>query len=190
MGRTEMRQVGDISALLAEIIPENGLANLDIRQRRRLEIAIRTHIGQSQTEICAALGCSKDTARYWMAIAQTEKANSWQTLAVGRPKRVNDEYLRRLKELVTNSPQDYGYSFQRWTAQWLSKHLAQELDIEISDRHINRLLKQMGLSTRDRAQSDSTQEPVLKGLAITIDDLNPSLLSQSNDSLWSFHHKI
>lgn len=174
MGKPEIRQVGDISALLAAIISENGSANLDFRQRRRLEIAIRAHMGQSQAEICAALGCSKDTARYWMAIAQTEKANSWQTLAVGRPKRVNDEYLRRLKELVTNSPQDYGYSFQRWTAGWLSKHLAQELDIEISDRHINRLLKEMGLSTR--AQSDSTQKPVVKGLAITIDDLNPSLL--------------
>jgi transposase len=188
MGKTDIKRVGDISTLLAEIIPEDGSANLDARQRRRLEIAIRAQIGQSQTEICAALGCSKDTARYWMAIAQTEKANSWQTIAVGRPKRVNDEYLRRLKELVTNSPQDYGYAFQRWTAGWLSKHLAQEFDIEISERHINRLLKQMGLSTR--TQSDSTQKPVVKGLAITIDDLNPSLLSQSSDSLWSFYRKL
>ncbi|MDJ0571987.1 MAG: helix-turn-helix domain-containing protein, partial [Pleurocapsa sp. MO_192.B19] len=29
-----------------------------------------------------------------------------------------------------------------------SKHLAKELGIEVSERHVNRLLKQMGLSTR------------------------------------------
>jgi len=193
MRRSEIREVGDISALLAKIIPKNSRGSLDIRQRRRLEIAIRAHLGQSQAEICTALGCSKDMARYWMAISQTDQANSWQILAVGRPKRVNDEYLRRLKELATSSPQDYGYAFQRWTARWLSKHLAEELDIEICDRHINRLLKEMGLSLRNRTKSDSIQETVVKGLAITIDDLDPSLLSQSNDSLdslWSFHHKI
>jgi len=57
---------------------------------------------------------------------------------------VNDQYLERLKELVSHSPRDYGYPFQRWTAQWLSKHL-KEFGIEVSDRHINRLLK-VGLS--------------------------------------------
>jgi len=40
-------------------------------------------------------------------------------------------YLGRLKELVSHSPREYGYPFQRWTAQWLGKHLAKELGIKV-----------------------------------------------------------
>lgn len=76
--------------------------------------------------------------------------DEWSGQPVGRPKTINDEYLARLKELVSHSPKQFGYPFERWTAHWLRKHLLQETGVAISDRHINRLLKQMGLSTRAR----------------------------------------
>ncbi|NDJ18324.1 helix-turn-helix domain-containing protein [Myxacorys almedinensis] len=77
---------------------------------------------------------------------------SWKTSSVGRPKTINDHYLTRLKELVSHSPKQFGYPFERWTAHWLQRHLVKETGVEISDRHVNRLLKQMGLSTRQTAQ--------------------------------------
>ena len=142
--------------------------NLRPEYRRRLEIMLRTNMGQSQAEICAAVGCSPETARYWMAMAKTGQTDQWNRFPIGRPKTVNEMYLERLQELVINSPTDYGYSFKRWTGQWLSKHLAKELDIEISPRHINRLLKQMGLSTRGR------RKPVQTESVIKIGELQPS----------------
>ena len=63
--------------------------------------------------------------------------------------------------MVSQSPRECGYAFSRWTANWLSRHLQKELGIAISDRHINRLLKQMGLSTRDR-QSESENKIAAK----------------------------
>ena len=188
--KQEIQEIKDLSSLLTQIIPEDIPVNLDETKRRRLEIAIRALMGQSQAEICAALGCSKDTARYWMAISQTEKANIWQENSVGRPKIVNESYLKRLRELVTNNPQDYGYSFQRWTAKWLSKHLAQELGIEISDRHVNRLLKQMGLSTRNQNQSIDKEKSLNQSSGIAINDLNPALGSQFQDLIWWFQNKV
>jgi transposase len=95
---------------------------------------------------------------------------AWQDQPVGRPKIISDQYLSRLKELVDGSPRDFGYPFQRWTAQWLKRHLAQEMGVEVSDRHVNRLLKQMGLSTR----SQSPSEPSVPHGGITIGDLSPS----------------
>lgn len=156
-------------------MPDDLCANLDSIHRRRLEIMIRTHLGQSQSEICLALGCSKDTARHWMTIAKTKGLNNWYNQPIGRPKRVDETYIQRLRELVTSSPKEHGYAFDRWTAKWLSKHLARELGIEISDRHVNRLLKQMGLSTRQTSQSSSLSS-VIKGQTIVIDDLDPELL--------------
>jgi hypothetical protein len=71
---------------------------------------------------------------------------------VGRPKTIDQTYLDRLKELVSHSPKVFGYGFSRWTAYWLRQHLLTELQIAVSERHINRLLRQMGLSTRQRIQ--------------------------------------
>jgi len=116
--------------------------------RRRLEIMLLADTGQSQGQICKALGCSQEMARYWIAMAQTGNAHKWSDRPMGRPKAVNEQYLDRLKELASHSPREYGYSFERWTAQWLGKHLAKELGIQVSSCHINRLLKEMGLSTR------------------------------------------
>ena len=170
------QQVQQITNLLVQIVPEVQLSDLEPIHRRRLEIAVRTHLGQSQTEICSALGCSKDTARHWMTIARTEGLNSCYDKPVGRPKRVDEEYRQRLRELVMSSPKKHGYAFKRWTANWLSKHLAKELGIEISDRHVNRLLKQMGLSTRKSGAANSNQSEI-RGQNIVIKDLNPPILS-------------
>jgi transposase len=94
---------------------------------------------------------------------------TWRRSTVGRPKTVNDHYLTRLKELVSHSPKQFGYPFDRWTAQWLKKHLVKETGLEVSDRHINRLLKQMGLSTRS-----SAMHPQHPHLGLTIGDLQSS----------------
>ncbi len=125
--------------------------DLQPEYRRRIEIMLLADVGKSQSQICETIGCSQEMARYWIGLAEAGLAHKWNERPIGRPKIVNDQYLDRLKELVSHSPRDYGYAFTYWTAQWLSKHLANEFNIQISDRHINRLLKQMGLSTKRKS---------------------------------------
>ena len=186
MEKHELKKIKNLSSLLAEIIPDDIPLDLDETKRRRLEIVIRANMGQSQAQICNALGCSRDTARYWIAIAKGNKASSWQEHSVGRPKTINDLYLKRLRELVSSSPKEQGYSFQRWTAKCLSKHLARELGITVSDRHVSRLLKQMGLSTKGIEKSGSLDKSTQPKSGIAIDDLNPASRSQLQDSQWWF----
>jgi transposase len=159
-------------------------ANLQPEYRRRIEIMLLADKGIPQTHICKMLGCSQEMARYWIAVAEAGLAHKWNERPIGRPKTVNHQYLERLKELVSRSPRDYGYVFSSWTSQWLSKHLAKEFGIEISDRHINRLLKQMGLSTKQKSSKQQATES-LKDAGIRICDL-PSNNAQPNFS-WSFH---
>jgi putative transposase len=179
------KDIQGITDILLKLLPEQVPDDLQPEHRRRLEILIRTHLGQSQTEICNALKCSRETARYWMSIALTKPTGSWYRQPIGRPKKVNQEYLKRLQELVDASPKDYGYTFSRWTAKWLSKHLAEELGIEFSDRHVNRLLKQMGLSTKN--QPEIKQNNLKRKIAI--EDLQPSSLGKVNNLLWYFQNK-
>lgn len=158
-------------------------ANLQPEYQRRIEIMLLADVGKSQSQICDILGCSQEMARYWIGMAEAGLAHKWNERPIGRPKIVNHQYIERLKELVNHSPRDYGYAFGYWTAQWLSKHLASEFGIEISDRHINRLLKQMGLSTK-RKSSSQPETDNNKDAAITICDLQ----SNSEPSFqWSFN---
>ncbi|NJM74089.1 MAG: helix-turn-helix domain-containing protein, partial [Scytonema sp. RU_4_4] len=154
--------------------------------RRRIEIMLLADIGQSQTQICEALKCSQETARYWIGMAKTGQAHNWGDRPMGRPKAVNEQYLERLKELVSNSPREYGYPFQRWTGQWLSKHLAKEFGIKVSNYHITRLLKSMGLSTRHRGDAPPTaaEQISTQNFGITIHDLQSDL---SPNLLWHFN---
>lgn len=149
--------------------------------RHRIEIMLLADLGQSQSAICAALNCSNVTARYWICMAKTGQALQWNNVPIGRPKTINEQYIKRLQELVTHSPQEFGYSFQRWTAQWLSKHLAQEFAIEISDRHINRLLKKMRLSTRFKRSSTKGKKNSrnINDVGLVIGELNTNSKSNS-----------
>jgi transposase len=131
-----------------KLLLESMQADLRPEYRRRIEIILLADMGYSQAEICAEVGCSQEMARYWIAMAQAGQAHNWNERPIGRPKMVNEQYLERLKELASHSPREYGYSFRAWTAEWLSKHLAKEFGIEISDRHISRLLQKLGLSKR------------------------------------------
>ncbi|AFZ01509.1 helix-turn-helix domain-containing protein [Calothrix sp. PCC 6303] len=125
--------------------------NLSNSYRQRIEIMLLADEGKTQVEICRIVGCCPATARHWMHIARAGMAHQWQDCPLGRPKAIDSKYIERLQELLAMSPRDCGYGFKRWTVGWLAKHLAKELGIEVSDRHLKRVLKQMGLSTISKA---------------------------------------
>ena len=145
--------------------------------RQRILIMLLADEGKTQKEISQSLNCSVATVRHWTTMARMGLAHQWQEVPVGRPKRINHEYLQRLKELVSKSPQDFGYSFQRWTGSWLSRHLAKELGIEVHERHTNRLLKEMGLSPTKMHKISLMENQFTR---IAIGDLSSISQSQSN----------
>lgn len=150
--------------------------------RRRIQIMLLADAGHPQTQICRELGCDPKTARYWITIAQSGRAHQWHDRPLGRPKAVDELYCDRLRSLVTHSPREFGYAFHRWTGHWLSKHLAKELGIEVSDRHLNRLLKQMGLSTRSNQNNPKSTVVTTPESNIVIRDLLP-IFSMQNPNL-------
>ncbi|MDJ0582248.1 helix-turn-helix domain-containing protein [Crocosphaera sp.] len=139
-----------LTSFQRKILTKNLKENIEEKYRQRIEIMLLADEGKSQTEICQLLGCCQATARHWIMMAKNGQAHCWKKSKIGRPKKINEQYLNRLKELVNHSPRNYGYSFGKWTAEWLSKHLAKEFNIKVSDRYINHLLKKMGLSTKSK----------------------------------------
>ena len=161
---------------------KNLPTNLQPEYRHRLEIMFLADMG-TQTQNCEILGCDQKIAWGWIAVAQAVSANKWNERLIGRPVTINNQYLERLKKLVSYSPREYGYAFKCWITQWLSKYLATNIGIEISARHINRLPKQMGLS-KERKFSCQKEIDQTKNVGMTICDLQfPSQPS----FYWSFN---
>jgi transposase len=159
-----------LTAFQRQLLQNKLQEDLSESYRQRIKIMLLADEGKTQTEICQILGCCPATVRHWMHIARTGMAHQWQDCPLGRPKAINQEYVERLQELLSQSPRDCGYGFRRWTVSWLGKHLAKELGIEVSDRHLKRVLKQMGLSTIPTNPSRGTEK--LPGTTIDISDLN------------------
>jgi transposase len=159
-----------LTAFQRQLLQNKLQEDLSESYRQRIKIMLLADEGKTQTEICQILGCCPATVRHWMHIARTGMAHQWQDCPLGRPKAINQEYIERLQELLSQNPRDYGYGFRRWTVSWLGKHLAKELGIEVSDRHLKRVLKQMGLSTIPTNPSRGTEK--LPGTTIDISDLN------------------
>ena len=125
--------------------------------RQRLEIVLLTDKGKTQAQICRILGCSAATANRWMQLTKAGLAHQYLDYPVGRPKLITDEYVELLRELLQHSPQDYGYPFKTWTVGWLGKHIAKEKGIEVSHSHLKRVMRELGLSTRTKAQQSPSQ---------------------------------
>ncbi|QLE54425.1 helix-turn-helix domain-containing protein [Nostoc sp. TCL26-01] len=165
----ELVQEQILTTFQRKLLQKSLQEDLPNQYRQRIQIMLLADQGKSQVEICQTLKCCAATVRHWTHIARTGMAHQWQDCPIGRPKTANDVYSERLKELISHSPRDYGYCFRRWTVNWLSKHLAKELGIEVSDRQIKRLLKQMGLSTIPKQNQISTEKT--KNSQILIHDL-------------------
>jgi transposase len=166
---------------------------------QRIKIMLLADEGKTQVQICQELGCCQATARHWITMARTNQAHNWNSNPVGRPTLVDEEYIRLLKQLVAQNPQevnipnqDYQYPFKRWTAQKLSQHLDEELGIKVTPQHLNRLLNNMGLSTRPKpTPKTASNDPAntfgdrdQKG--IQIDNLETVSMLETSE-VWSFN---
>ena len=180
-----------LTAFQRKLLQVNLQRELTDKQRQRIEIMLLADEGKTQAQICQELECCQATARHWITMARTNQAHHWQSHPIGRPTLVHEEYLQRLKQLVTKNPQevnvpnrDFQYPFKRWTAQKLSQHLHAELGIKITPQHLNRLLKQMGLSTRAKPTPETENTDSSK--CIQIGDLDSAAIPEASE-FWNFN---
>ncbi|WP_019507697.1 winged helix-turn-helix domain-containing protein [Pleurocapsa sp. PCC 7319] len=188
----ECQAVGKyLTSFQRKLLQKSLQPELTDKQRQRIQIMLLADEGKTQAQICQELGCCQATARHWITMARTNQAHHWKSNPIGRPTLVHEEYLQRLKQLVTKSPQevnvpnqDYQYPFKRWTAQKLSQHLHKELGIKVTPQHLNRLLKQMGLSTRPKPVVEAEGDRSSKG--IQIDNLDTVSMFDTSE-IWNFN---
>lgn len=61
------------------------------------------------------------------------------------PRKITEDYLLRLEELVWSSPRKYGWNRSTWTRELLASQLCRDTGIRCHETHVGRLLQEMGM---------------------------------------------
>lgn len=118
----------------------------DYRRERALMILMNNN-GKTAPEIAKILNRHPHTVRSQI---RNYKDNGIEGLnrdySPGRPKDLREEAIEKVKEWLQFSPQKYNFPHHQWTKKLLIKRFKQETGKDISDRTMNRVLKDAGFS--------------------------------------------
>jgi len=90
----------------------------DAKAKIRLLAAIYRKEGKTYDEISLALKYPLTTIRDWLSLIHMEGISRKNDLKqTGKPKRLTDEQIKKLKPILLKSPEEQGFPFIFWTTK-------------------------------------------------------------------------
>ena len=118
------------------------------RETKRLLVAIIYKRGPSAPMIAEWLDTREQTIYRWFD--RLEKEPIEQAIQgrqrSGRPSKLDDTDRAEFQQAVHNPPSEVGYDQPAWTTALAQQFLEDEFDTDYSRRHVQRLLKNAGLT--------------------------------------------
>jgi transposase len=139
----------------------------DSDQARRLLAIALVMEGASRTAAARAVGMDRQTLRDWVIRYNEEGvAGLRDRPRPGRPGQLSDGQLAELARLVEAGPDIDVHRVVRWRCADLRTEIKSRFDVAVSERHVGRLLKQLGftrLSVRPRhPEADEVAQAAFK----------------------------
>lgn len=115
------------------------------RVARRAMMILHANDGIPVPKIARLLHCSPITVRRHLhRYNKFGIEGLYDKPCPGRPRKFTEEHLQVLQEIMTKSPQDFGYVQTVWTLKLVRQHLKDELKITVSKATLRRALKKLG----------------------------------------------
>lgn len=140
----------------------------DSDQARRLLAIALVLEGASRTEAARVTGMDRQTLRDWVMRYNAEGVEGVRDRPrSGRPPQLTADQLVELERLVEDGPDIDVHGVVRWRCVELRAEIKQRFNVEVSERHVGRILKQLKftrLSVRPRhpAADEAAQEAFKK----------------------------
>ncbi len=152
MARLDDVPVEDLEAAL-----ENATGK---RETKRLMVAIIYKRGPSAPMIAEWLDTREQTIYRWFDRLETEPIEQAvrDRHRPGRPPKLDDADRAKFRAAVQEPPTDVGYDHPAWTTALAQQFLQNAFDVEYSRRHVQRLLKDAGLSCQTPGPKPPTAE--------------------------------
>lgn len=138
----------------AEALRAAARRTADTAQARRLLALALVLDGSSRTAAARACGMDRQTLRDWVHRYNAEGITGLCDRArSGRPPQLSPAQLGELARLVEAGPDAVLHGVVRWRCVDLQGEIKQRFGVEITERHVGRLLRRLGftrLSVRPR----------------------------------------
>lgn len=119
--------------------------------------------GKDVAEISSTLKRNPHTVRDWLKRYQNKGIQGLsRKYSPGRPDAKRSVVKKRIKTMLNNSPETYGYMDSVWTVPLIAHELSKNLNISISKDTVIRALKDMGYSYKRPSKSPPTSAPTRK----------------------------
>ena len=150
----------------AEVRVEARRSKDSDQARRLLAIALVLE-GSSRTEAARVTGMDRQTLRDWVIRYNAEGVEGLRDRArPGRPGQLTAAQLGELERLVEAGPDIEVHGVVRWRCVDLQAEIKQRFDVEVSERHVGRLLERLAftrLSVRPRhPEADEAAQAAFK----------------------------
>jgi len=140
-----------VSKLNLTTAQKNNLKSLmkntsDKRHYRRLLAVIQKSNGRTFEDIAQEHVVSIRTVQRWISAYLQTGTKGLEIEKPGSTKsRITDEGREIMLSVLFNDPNIFGYIRNTWSLRSLAKCLTEELNIPISFKHLQRILKDMGI---------------------------------------------
>jgi transposase len=139
----------------------------DSDQARRLLALALVMEGSTRTVAARSAGMDRQTLRDWVIRYNAEGVEGLRDrLRPGRPGQLSEAQLAELARLVEAGPDIDMHGVVRWRCVDLQAQIKQRFEVEISERHVGRLLKRLKftrLSVRPRhPEADEAAQEAFK----------------------------
>lgn len=154
----------------------------DYRRRRSVELVDQ---GESIAIIARILGVSRESIRRWHKMSQN--GESLKTKARGgRPRKLSDEQLELLRDLLSKGATAHGWHNNLWTSKRVRELIRRQFGMTFSRSHVWRILRQylgwtvqrpiQQLRERNDAQIDRWKTTTFPRIVEQADDLDAYLV--------------
>lgn len=131
----------------------------DWREARRLRAWELKQKSWKQKAIAEALGLSQAAVSEWMRRAREGGPEALRNQPKsGAPRRLSDEQLGRLPELLKQGAEHFGFRGEVWTRGRVASVIKREFGVTYSQVHVGRLLKRIGWSSQKPVERASQRD--------------------------------
>jgi transposase len=105
--------------------------------------------GWKSSHVAELFGLTRWTVVKWIRMANCDGVEAVSDRArSGRPSQLDNETMKKLREVLSKSPQEVGLSCTLWNGVVFVEYLKKAYHIEIHVRHAQRMMKKLGYPQR------------------------------------------
>lgn len=131
------------------------------RVAQRIHAVLLNHDGHRSGDIAQRLDAPRAKASPWLRdYEQPGCEGLLDGRRAGRPVQLGPVQRRQLEDIIDSGPQAYGFLSGVWSAPRVPRRIAEEFQIDYSDRHVRRLLHALGFPVQRPKRLWARADPV------------------------------